>query len=230
VGAERTDHHSDERPSPPEGGCRGPYAGAPVWFPRWLGRCVVIAASGPSAAEADFDLIRRSGAAVVAINATYRLAPFADLLYAADGLFWLKDEGARAFPGLKVTQSLKDARRYGLQTVKLEAQSRTMQFERFGEIGAGGNSGFQAVNLVAQTGAARIVLVGFDYSLARGVHWHGRHPPGMNNPSEKNVARWAADMDRAAPLLASLGVDVVNASPHSSLRAFPVRPLSECLT
>jgi hypothetical protein len=229
VGTERTDHHSDERPSPPEGGCRGPYVGAPVWFPRWLGRCVVIAASGPSAAEADFDLIRRSGAAVVAINATYRLAPFADLLYAADGLFWTKDEGARAFRGLKVTQHIRDAARYGLEVVNLDAATRTMQFERFGHIGAGGNSGFQAVNLVAQTGAARIVLVGFDYSLARGVHWHGRHPPGMNNPSEKNVARWAADMDRAAPLLASLGVDVVNASPHSSLRAFPVRPLEDCL-
>lgn len=166
---------------------------------------------------------------MVAINATYRLFPDADMLYAADGLFWRNDDGARAFSGLKVTQHIRDAARYGLETVKLEATTRTMQFERFGHIGAGGNSGFQAVNLVAQTGAARIVLVGFDYSLARGVHWHGKHPPGMNNPSERNVARWAADMDRAAPLLASLGVDVVNASPHSSLRAFPVRPLEDCL-
>lgn len=163
------------------------------------------------------------------VNATYRLAPFADLLYAADGAFWRNDAGARAFPGLKVTQTLRDARRYGLETVKLNASTRTMLFEAFGEIGAGGNSGFQAVNLVAQTGAARIVLVGFDYSLERGVHWHGKHPPGMNNPSASNLSRWAGDLDRAAPLLAAMGVDVLNVSPHSSLTAFRRCTLEEAL-
>jgi hypothetical protein len=151
------------------------------------------------------------------------------MLYGADGLFWTRSEDARAFPGLKVTQSIKDAARFGLECVKVEAARRTMAFERFGELGAGGNSGFQAVNLAAQAGASRIVLVGFDYSLARGVHWHGKHPAGMNNPSGLNCAKWRADLDGAAPLLASLGVDVLNASPHSSLTAYEKRPLRECL-
>jgi len=215
----------------------GPYVGAPAWFPRWFGRCVVIVASGPSAADEDLSAIRarlaasgRSEPVWIAVNASYRLTPWADLLYAADGLFWARDEGARAFPGLKVTQAARDAGRFGLECVNVSASRRTMAFERFGEIGSGGNSGFQAVNLAAQAGASRIVLVGFDYSLARGVHWHGAHPPGMNNPSARNCERWRADMDGAAPLLAGLGVDVLNASPHSSLTAFEKRPLWECLS
>lgn len=214
----------------------GPYFGAPAWFPRWFGRCVVIVASGPSAADEDFSAIRarlaasgRSEPVWIAVNASYRLTPWADLLYAADGMFWTKDEGARAFPGLKVTQAAKDAGRFGLECVDVSPSRRTMAFDRFGVLGSGGNSGFQAVNLAAQAGAARIVLVGFDYSLARGVHWHGRHPPGLNNPSAVNCDRWRADMDGAAPLLAGLGVDVLNASPHSSLTAFEKRPLWECL-
>lgn len=239
MGAERAhrDHRQREGEGPRDGCVGGPYAGAPEWFPRWAGRCVVIVASGPSATEAGIEEARAAseGQAAdrrplwIAINASYRLAPWADVLYGADGLFWTRDAGARAFPGLKVTQAVNDAAKYGLHCVKVEARRRSMAFERFGELGAGGNSGFQAVNLAAQAGASRIVLVGFDYSLARGVHWHGRHPPGLNNPSELNCARWRADLDAAAPLLASLGVEVLNASPYSSLTAFEKRPLRECL-
>jgi len=215
----------------------GPYSGAPQWFPRWFGRCVVIVASGPSAGGEDLKGIRARLAAAgrrqpvwVTINASYRLAPWADVLYAADGLFWTRDDGARAFPGLKVTQHVGDAARFGLECVKLNPKRRTMAFDRFGEIGSGGNSGFQAVNLAAQAGAARIVLVGFDYSLERGVHWHGPHPTGMNNPSARNCERWRADLDAAAPLLAGLGIEVLNASPYSTLTAFEKRPLWECLS
>lgn len=116
-----------------------------------------------------------------------------------------------------------------VQRVKVDAKSSVMAFERFGDLAAGGNSGFQAVNLAAQAGAARIVLVGFDYSSAGGVHWHGKHPSGMNNPSEANLATWRGNLDRSAGLLSALGVEVLNASPYSSLTAFEKRPLEDCL-
>lgn len=99
-----------------------------------------------------------------------------------------------------------------------------MAFDRFGVLGAGGNSGFQAVNLAAQTGAGRIALVGFDMHLSAGIHWHGRHPPGMNNPTRQVVDGWRRGLDAAATKLAALGIDVVNCSPHSALQAY--RPMS----
>ncbi len=98
-----------------------------------------------------------------------------------------------------------------------------------GVIGDGGNSGFQAINLAAQFGASRILLVGFDMSLARGVHWHGLHPRGLNNPSPANIARWRRVLDAAAPAYAAAGVEVINCSAESALTAYPKRSLREAL-
>lgn len=100
--------------------------------------------------------------------------------------------------------------------------------DRAGVIGSGGNSGFQAINLAVQFGATRLVLLGLDYSLARGVHWHGRHV-GLNNPSASIVPLWRARLDAQAPRLAALGVQVVNASPESTLTAFEKVDLVEVL-
>lgn len=85
------------------------------------------------------------------------------------------------------------------------------------------------MNLAAQMGARRIVLVGFDMTLAHGLHWHGAHGDGLNNPREAVVARWRDAFERSAPILAAAGVEVFNASPHSALEAFPKRPLEELL-
>lgn len=90
-----------------------------------------------------------------------------------------------------------------------------------GTIGDGGNSGFQALNIAVQFGAKRIVLVGFDMRLDRGIHWHGRHPKGLNNPQDLNIVRWRKAINGAAVELAELGVEVLNASPVSTLTAFP---------
>lgn len=104
-----------------------------------------------------------------------------------------------------------------------------MAFDKFGVLGAGGNSGFQALNLTVQTGAARIALVGFDMHLAGGVHWHGRHSGGLNNPIPSTVAGWRAGLDAAAPKLAALGVEVVNCSDQSALQAYRRQSLEEFL-
>lgn len=101
--------------------------------------------------------------------------------------------------------------------------------EQLGVVGDGGNSGFQAINLAAQFGAARIVLVGFDMRLDRGVHWHGKHPPGLNNPHDIHLTRWRRAIDGAAPNLAALGIQVWNASPVSALTAFPIVSIEDAL-
>ncbi len=87
-------------------------------------------------------------------------------------------------------------------------------------LGWGGNSGFHALNLAVQFGARRIVLVGYDMTVRNGLHWHGAHPRGMNNPTETNTRRWARVLDDQAERIASLGVEVLNASPVSALTAY----------
>lgn len=95
------------------------------------------------------------------------------------------------------------------------------------EIGWGKNSGFQAINLAARFGAKDIVLVGFDYNLERGVHWHGTHRPPLTNPRFGTVDEWRAILDAQADRLRDLGIKVWNASPHSRLSAYERIDLTE---
>ncbi len=104
-----------------------------------------------------------------------------------------------------------------------------MLFDQWGEIGWGSNGGFQALNLAVQFGASKVVLVGFDMTLEKGTHWHGKHPPGLNNPKQASVDRWRLELDRQAPLLQAMGIEVLNASPHSRLTAYKRVPFLEAI-
>jgi hypothetical protein len=100
---------------------------------------------------------------------------------------------------------------------------------KFGELGWGGNSGFQALNLAIQFGVKKIILICYDMHLERGMHWHGKHEGGMNNPTPKNVERWRRVTDAAAPLLEALGIKVINCSMISALENYPKMSLREAL-
>jgi hypothetical protein len=91
-----------------------------------------------------------------------------------------------------------------------------------GEIGSNGvGGGFQALNLAIQFGAKRIVLVGYDMRIDRGICWHGKYGQGLINKTETDVIRWRKKLDAQAPLLKEIGVEVLNASAVSTLTAYP---------
>ncbi len=194
-------------------------------LPDWTDQRAVIVASGPSAVEQPIDLAR-GAAKVVAINNSWRLAPWADMLYASDAAWWRAHEPA--FDGLRVSRSDVD----GVVRVAIRDKDHprrdVMQFDELGLIGAGGCSGFQALNLVAQMGATDIALVGFDARVDNGVHWHGRHEL-TGNPTRWTAATWARNLDAAAPVLAARGIRVVNCSPVSALTAYEKMGLEEWL-
>lgn len=194
----------------------------PDWWPDWSGETCVIVASGPSAKDTPIDLARGK-ARVIAINNSWRLAPWADVLFACDLRWWDRYGVATAdFEGLRLSTDANACRRYPfLGRVALDRSSDRMNFAILNRVGWGGNSGFQALNLAAQFGANRIVLVGYDMTTRHGAHWHGRHPNGMANPSEPNIARWRRALDGAAQSLVDAGVEVLNASPISMLTGYP---------
>lgn len=99
---------------------------------------------------------------------------------------------------------------------------------KFGTVGWAGNSGFHCLNLAVQFLAAKIILVGFDMTVAHGLHWHGKHV-GLNNPTDRNVARWRRCVDAAAEVIDALGIKVVNASQISALQNYPKMSLEEAL-
>ncbi len=103
-------------------------------------------------------------------------------------------------------------------------------FDRPGIVGSGGNSGFQALNLAAQFGASRVLLIGFDMHVGNGVHWYGPNKwHAANNPANSNLMRWRDAFTTQAPKLERMGIEVVNASPDSALRCFKIQTVEEIL-
>lgn len=197
------------------------------WWRDWRGHTVVIVASGPSAA--DIELGKAQGRArVLTINESWRLAPWADALYACDGAWWKARGGVPEFAGLKLSHDPKAAKvGADIHQFDIKAQRDEILTDRAGLIGDGGNSGFQALNVAVQFGAKRIALVGYDMRLDRGIHWHGRHARGLNNPSPNHFGRWRRALDRAADRLADLGIEVLNLSPVSTLTAYRFATIDE---
>jgi hypothetical protein len=106
-----------------------------------------------------------------------------------------------------------------------------MLFDDPGVVGSGGNSGFQALNIAAQFGANRILLIGFDMHAANGVHWYGANRwKDANNPLDHNYVRWRGALGKQARVLAAMGVDVVNASMDSALVCFRKCSIDEALS
>ncbi|WP_412063983.1 hypothetical protein [Rhizobium sp. SYY.PMSO] len=204
----------------------------PSWWPNWHDETCVIVAGGPSAAGHDYELLRMHDARVIVINNAHRLVPFADVLFACDLAWWKRYGPDLAFGGLRLSTDrncCEPRMHWGVQPVGLNKQSDRLDLVRFNHVGWGGNSGFQALNLAIQFGASRIVLVGYDMTTVQGLHWHGAHPSGMNNPTEQNIARWRRAIDGAAEDMRKIGVTVINASEISTLQNYPKMSLAEAI-
>lgn len=190
----------------------------PAWPPvprLWPGEIVACVASGPSLTQADVDQLR-GRCKVIVVNDNYRLAPWADLLYAADEKWWDHHHGVPEFAGIKVTWSVPAAKRWNLKRVPGVRQPGLSCDPA--RLHLGGNSGYQAINLAWLMGARRIVLLGYDMQAAPGkTHWFGDHPkPLQNNGTFK---RWIANMATIRPTLH--GVEVINCSRATALECFP---------
>jgi len=92
----------------------------------------------------------------------------------------------------------------------------------------GHTSGYAALNLAVLKRAKRIVLLGYDYGLIDGRH-HYHDAYTWRAVTASNWATWARDFVDAAAACRSLGVDVVNASPHSAIECFPKMSIEDAL-
>lgn len=193
----------------------------------WPDSIVVCIGGGPSLTPDDVATVR-GRTHVIAINDAYRLAPWADVLYAADAIWWRKHAGAPAFTGsLKYTLQA-DARRWpGVQVLRNTGQHGLEHDPR--GLKTGRNSGYQAINLAKHLGARRILLLGYDMrSGGRGrSHWFGDHPwQGANSSPYHSFIKC---FERLAEPLKAAGLEVINCSRDTALDVFPKMSLVEAL-
>jgi hypothetical protein len=203
---------------------------APDWFPDWTGQTGVIVASGPSAKDVPLELAR-GVARFITINSSWQLAPWADVLYGCDFAWWRSVGGCPEFLGLKISQDRRAINEaWGIKKIDLKRGDNTIEFERPGIVGWGSNSGFHSLNLAIQFGCSKILLVGYDMRLDGGLHWHGSHPKGMNNPNITNIAIMRSAVDGVAKSIAERGIRVINCSPVSALENYPKMEFAEALS
>lgn len=202
----------------------------PDWFPDWSTEKCIIVAGGPSASSAAVEEAKAL-AKVIAINTSWKLAPWADVLYGCDHAWWAKANGAPEFLGLKVTQDPRASfkKEWGIHLVRTDRSAKGLVLKPHGRIGWGGHGGFHCINLAIQFGAKTIALVGYDMRVDHGIHWHGRHPQGLNNPMADTMARWRQHLDALAPKFEDIGVKIINCSEISALQAYPKMTLAEAL-
>lgn len=146
---------------------------------------------------------------VIAVNTTFRMAPWADALYAMDKAWWNlhREEILANFKGKKFSSAAQDN--------KLDVQVLGRpDFEHFSNSGAG------AVNLAMSRGATKIFLLGYDCQHVNGqTHWHGNHPKPLTNLG--SLERWRKFFDRLARHAQLRGVTVSNCSRITALTCFP---------
>ena len=171
----------------------------------------------------------RGQARVIVVNESWRLVPWADVLYGCDGKWWKWRRGVPEFHNLKISQDAEACRAYPeIRKVDVDTNSNAIELKHMGKLGSGGNSGFQSLNLAVQFGARKIMLIGFDMRVDMGEHWHERHYPPLSNPHPNdNLPRWRRSLDGAKAALDAAGVGVVNCSAISMLTAFPKMTLRE---
>ena len=209
---------------------------------------IVIMASGPSMCQADADAVRNnSNAPVIVVNDTWRLAPWADVLYTNDH-DWLqtyREEVLEKFEGRIVCghHFFKDDERIGHIPFKDIAG---LQCEHNGKyIAWGMNSGGAALALAyhmlgGASGSAfreaegrpdpSILLLGYDQqwkTMPDGSElprWHGRHPEHLQN-QKPGFHRWASWFACAARDFKEEHISVYNCSRETALQAFERREL-----
>lgn len=191
----------------------------------WEGETCAVIASGPSMSQETADYIRDK-CRVIAINDNYRLAPWADILYAADHPWWRVHHGnTKAFMGRKVTigTGIEFSDVYYLENGGYGGFDIRPTHVRTGK-----NSGYQAIHVAMHLGAKRVLLCGFDMREIDGKrHWFGDHPKGLNK--EQPFGLWLSLFNMLVSHANARGVEIVNCTPKSALHCFKKQRLEEAL-
>lgn len=171
----------------------------------------VVMGAGPSLTPADVDYVKdmcMSGhdIKVCVVNNAFILAPWADVLVAADPAWWNHYKSAHAFKGDKLCP----------KTCAGITAWKPSEY-RFGQ-----NSGKYGMHVAVDRKASKIILLGFDMHSTGKTHFFGEHPKPLSNPNALIFNRHVEEFK-----LWSYDTPVVNCTPNSALTRFPMGKLED---
>ena len=191
----------------------------------WEGETCAILASGPSMDQSVADSVKAAGVRAIAVCRTWELAPWSDLIYAADSMWWNAYYGqVKNLGAIKVACEEAAAMYPDVNVLKsgpLEGFSNDA-----GIVCTGGNSGYQAICVAAHAGCKQILLCGFDM---QGKHWHPEYKHPLRVHEKDIYERWIARFYTLKAPLAERDIEVINCTPNSALKVWPLIPLQQAL-
>lgn len=198
--------------------------------PRW--QSCIVAAPGPSLPLA----VPFVTGPTIVVQDAWRALPQADVLYGCDNHWWEYYKGT-GFRGEKwsthehdpreqhVNDKTELAKKYGIKVIH-GRDGDTFSLDP-SVIHYGSNSGFQAINLAILFGCTYIILVGFDMQSSGGrQHFFGDHPKELG--ATKDYERFIPRFESAAKALPAQ-IRIVNATPGSALKCFPMMSLEDAI-
>ena len=192
----------------------------------WPGSTVVCIGGGPSLRALDLELCREAGLRAIAINDAFKLASWADVLYAADRAWIDAHDGVPSFAGSKFSIASHDTVQRPDWTVLRNTGFEGLELDASG-LRTGFNSGYQGVGLAVHLGATRILLLGYDMAPAEDgrEHWFTDGPDRKMSP----YVQMRQAFNGLVEPLEALGVEVLNCSRRTVLTAFPCMRLDDAL-
>lgn len=181
----------------------------------WKGEPCFILGGGPSLKGFDVERLRGKGR-VIAINAAFLLAPWADVLYMADlGCYENFRDRAHLYRGEHFITRSKIKAPDPAHNLKRVNKTLTAPISDDAGTVVGQDSGSNSLNVAYLFGASPIYLLGFDMTPG---NWHDLH----HKPQRESFSRtYMPFFEAMAPELARRGVKVFNCNPESALTCFP---------
>ena len=174
------------------------------------------------------------GKHTIGINVAFMLGTWIDVLFFGDAGFYLKNRHElAAFPKLKVTCAAGLDGRCEAGGVKLVRKSRRHDYgitEEKDSVSWGNNSGAASISLAVRLGVKKIYLLGFDMNIGNGTqHFHSQYgaksQPGIDRVFTRHLRCFPAIEADAK----RMGIEIINVSPNSTIKAFPRVSLKEVL-
>jgi hypothetical protein len=160
---------------------------------------------------------------VIAVNMSYQLGNWIDVLFFGDDGFWkTQKEGILKFQGLRVSFESEKIRDDRVKLVSRNPRKKQgITFSPKGLLSWNFNSGAAAINLAIQFGAKRIILLGFDMYLdaSNNQHWHKVYTSPLHVVKE-SMKKHLQGFPVIAKDIEGTGIEIINCSPNSAIQCF----------
>jgi len=161
---------------------------------------------------------------VVGVNNAYMIGDWIDVDFFGDSAWYLVHRKRLAeWPGLKVSCAPREGAfaKDKIKYVEKDKKHRQGISSNRQAVSWNSNSGAAAINLAVHFGAKRIFLLGFDMQLDdnKVSHWHGGHGSNRKPPG---FSRHLRGFPCIAEDAKAMGIEILNASPGSSIIDFPI--------